>query len=473
MEEQTTRVRRASKAKKRRRNRRLAVLGTLCLLVIGTYIGGRFYFQGHFLPHTKINGTDCSMMNKENAFKAVSDHLLEYSLTVHSEDGDLKVPAKDVKLSYQEGGDLDNILKGQDSDLWFMNLNSGFTYQVMETKLDDNALTKTINNLACMNPSKPRKSQNPTLVYNEKTGVYDVVEGEIGNLVDEKTFTEAVKAAMLEGNPEVDLLTKKYYLPAKYNASSDVIVKAKKTADKYVGSSVDYKDGSTELKINGKQINKFVKINKKYKVSLDNDAVKKYIKDKVAKKFGSGDLVVVNSPGSGKIYISDGDGDKVVNVPSEQKSLLEDIKSGKSSSRKPKYVTDFLYSSRGNIIKDDYIDINLSQQHVYVVMNNKKQVDCPCVTGNISTGHGSSTGVYKIAYKQRNHTMVKYNAFVYYWMPYETTYGVGLHDATWRGSFGGSIYRYNGSHGCINLPINSAREIYNTIYAGIPVIVHW
>ena len=142
--------------------------------------------------------------------------------------------------------------------------------------------------------------------------------------------------------------------------------KPKKTADKYVGSSIDYKDGSTELKINGKQINKFVKINKKYKVSLDNDAVKKFIKDKIAKKFGSGDLVVVNSPGSGKIYISDGDGDKVVNVPSEQKSLLEDIKSGKSSSRKPKYVTDFLYSSRGGIIKDDYIDINLSKQHVYV-----------------------------------------------------------------------------------------------------------
>lgn len=477
MEEQTTerkrRSRRSDKAKKRRRNRRLGVLGVLCLLVLGTYLGGRFFFQGHFFPHTKINGVDCGLKNQEAAFDTVSDYLSTYKLTVHSEDGDLTVGAKDVGLSYKNSEDLARLLAGQDYDRWFMNLNATNSFQVMETKLEDKSLIKAVQSLKCMNPSKPRASENPSLVYNEKTGVYDVKEGEIGNLVDEIPFREAVRTAMLNGDKDVDLLSKKFYLPAQYNESSAVIKTAKKTADKYVKSEIKYKDGDTTESITGKEIHKFVKINKKYKVSIDEDAVKKFVKKNIAKKFGAGDLTIIDSPGSGKIYVSDGDGDRVVNVPNEEKDLIKNIKAGKKTTRKPDYVTDFLYSSRGEIVKDDYIDINLSRQRVYVVIDGKTRVQSDCVTGNVSTGHATSTGIYKIAYKTTNHTMVKYNAFVYYWMPYETTYGVGLHDATWRGSFGGNIYRYNGSHGCINLPLSYARKIYQIVYAGMPVVVHY
>ncbi len=465
---------RSARARKRRRKRRLlAAFGILCLLVLGIYIGGRYFFQSHYFPNTVINGADCSLMNQDKAFAAASDRLSTYALTVHSEDGDLKVEARDVKLGYKDSKDLEVLLKGQDVDRWFMNLNSSFDYQVMETKLDDDSLIKSIRSLACMNPANPRESENPTLIYNEETGKYDVVAGKIGNHVNEETFTEAVKTAMLKEDEELDLLTNAYYLPSQYNESSEIIVKAREKADKYAGSVINYQDGDSSLTVSGKEISSFIKIDDQYQVSIDNDAVKKYIKENIAKKFGSGDLVIINSPGSGKIYVSDGSGDKVVNVPSEQKKLIKNIQSGKTTTRKPEYITDFLYSSRGSIVKDDYIDINLSKQQVYVVIGKKLQIQSPCVTGNVSAGRGSSTGIYKIAYKQRNHTMVKYNAFVYYWMPYETTYGIGLHDATWRGSFGGKIYRTNGSHGCINLPLAKAREIYNTIYAGIPVVVHY
>jgi lipoprotein-anchoring transpeptidase ErfK/SrfK len=51
--------------------------------------------------------------------------------------------------------------------------------------------------------------------------------------------------------------------------------------------------------------------------------------------------------------------------------------------------------------------------------------------------------------------------------------GQGLHDADWRGSFGGSIYRSNGSHGCVNLPPWAAAEIYNNISAGTAILIYW
>ena len=469
------RNRRSSKEKKarRRRNRVLGLLGMCCLMLLAVYIGGRFFFQSHYFPNTRINGVDCSMMNQEDAFSGISDYLSTYNLTIHSEDGDLSLSAEDVGLAYKSSGDLTKILKAQDVDQWFLHLRSAYTFQVMETSLDDAKLVVAIEALACMNPSTPRESENPTLVYNKEKNEYDVVDGAIGNLVNEETFTEAVRKAILAGDEAVDLLSQKYYLPSKYNASSDIIVQAKKKADKYVKSAIHYKDGDTTMNVVGKRIHKFINIDEKYNVTIDEAKVKDYVKNNVAKKFGSGDLVVIDSPGSGKIYVSDGDSGKVVNDTAELKKLLKNIRSGKEVTRKPKYITDYLYSTNGKIVKDDYVDINLSKQKVYVIINGKQKVKTDCVTGNVSAGRSSPTGIYKIAYKTTNYTMVKYNAFVYYWMPYDTTYGIGLHDATWRSSFGGNIYQYDGSHGCINLPLDKARQIYNIVYAGIPVIVHW
>ncbi|MCD8015097.1 MAG: L,D-transpeptidase [Lachnospiraceae bacterium] len=57
-----------------------------------------------------------------------------------------------------------------------------------------------------------------------------------------------------------------------------------------------------------------------------------------------------------------------------------------------------------------------------------------------------------------------------YWMPFAN--GQGLHDATWRSSFGGTLYQTYGSHGCINLPLAAAATIYNTITAGYPIIIY-
>ena len=48
----------------------------------------------------------------------------------------------------------------------------------------------------------------------------------------------------------------------------------------------------------------------------------------------------------------------------------------------------------------------------------------------------------------------------------------GLHDASWRSKFGGTIYQYGGSHGCINLPSGKAQTLYDMVYTGIPVICY-
>ena len=56
------------------------------------------------------------------------------------------------------------------------------------------------------------------------------------------------------------------------------------------------------------------------------------------------------------------------------------------------------------------------------------------------------------------------------WMPFNG--GIGFHDASWREKFGGTIYQYAGSHGCINLPVEKAKLLYEKVYKGMPVLCH-
>ena len=49
---------------------------------------------------------------------------------------------------------------------------------------------------------------------------------------------------------------------------------------------------------------------------------------------------------------------------------------------------------------------------------------------------------------------------------------IGIHDASWRGSFGGSIYKTDGSHGCVNAPEYLAKKIYENIEPGTPIICY-
>ena len=77
-----------------------------------------------------------------------------------------------------------------------------------------------------------------------------------------------------------------------------------------------------------------------------------------------------------------------------------------------------------------------------------------------------------MTYTEKNATLrgENYETPVTYWMPFAGN--VGMHDATWRSSFGGSIYKYSGSHGCINLPLDAAKVIFENVKKNYPVLVY-
>ena len=122
-------------------------------------------------------------------------------------------------------------------------------------------------------------------------------------------------------------------------------------------------------------------------------------------------------------------------------------------------------------IGNTYIELSIDEQHIWVYIDGELILDSDIVTGNLSKKHDTRKGVFNLTYKTKNVTLrgPGYASFVSYWMPFDG--GIGLHDATWRDEFGGDIYKTNGSHGCVNLPYEVAKKIYENITKETPIVV--
>lgn len=129
-------------------------------------------------------------------------------------------------------------------------------------------------------------------------------------------------------------------------------------------------------------------------------------------------------------------------------------------------------AENGSDIGDTYIEVSISGQHLWAYIDGEQVLSTDVVTGNAGN-HDTPRGVFRILSMKQNAVLIgeDYETPVNYWMPL-TWSGVGLHDATWRSNFGGSIYTYNGSHGCINLPMWAASELYGSYNSGTPVVVY-
>lgn len=119
-----------------------------------------------------------------------------------------------------------------------------------------------------------------------------------------------------------------------------------------------------------------------------------------------------------------------------------------------------------------YIKVSIAEQKLYYYEKNKIVLETDIVTGMRGITP-TPTGDYKVLGKARNVNLIgeDYISFVNYWIAFRGN-SYGLHDASWRSRFGGNIYAYNGSHGCVNMPFSEVSKLYNMVEIGTPVYVY-
>ena len=121
--------------------------------------------------------------------------------------------------------------------------------------------------------------------------------------------------------------------------------------------------------------------------------------------------------------------------------------------------------------KNPYITVSISNQTLTYYEYGEVVLTSPVVTG---INNGTPTGSFMVLNKARNVTLkgADYESFVNYWIAFKGS-AYGLHDASWRSNFGGTIYKYNGSHGCVNMPYYKVQELYNLVDIGTPVYINY
>ena len=168
-----------------------------------------------------------------------------------------------------------------------------------------------------------------------------------------------------------------------------------------------------------------------------------------------------------------------INQDKEYEKLVANIEAGETVTREPEYSRRAV-SHEGNDFGNTYVEIDLTNQHLWFIKDGQKIMESDIVTGNPNKGNATPQGVYTLTYKTKNAVLrgpkqadgsYEWESPVSYWMPFNG--GIGMHDATWQSAFGGSRYQTHGSHGCVNMPLEKAKEIYGYIDAGTPVICHY
>ena len=132
-----------------------------------------------------------------------------------------------------------------------------------------------------------------------------------------------------------------------------------------------------------------------------------------------------------------------------------------------------------------YVDVDLSAQHMWYVKEGAVVLETDVVTGEPIPEKATPEGVFSLQDKKEKEVLVgsilpstgkpEYETQVNYWMRITWDTGVGLHDATWQTSFGGTRNQIPnvGSHGCINMPLDQAAALYGMIETRTPVVVHY
>ncbi len=461
----------------------LVFLRILLGLIVGiiicaglVYFTGVLYFQSHFPFQTTFLGYDVSQrtpsvidacMKKESAARTLT--LLE--MDDEKETIDLYSAIGYTRTVQEPAG---GWIAENDSWYWPLSLyNSRDLSRDAEIHYDEKMLEETIDGLNIMDPDRVTPPRDAVLEWQD--GILVIVPEDNGNMLYRDRLTAVMKNAIENDIPEVDLVAEDCYQKAAILSDDEELnrILSRYVAIGFQRLTIDLTGEKIELTPD--DILAFYNINEKTnRLTLNKDAVESFVIS-LKETYDTYELQRPFVNHSGKTVMVGTRADTYgfrMDLDATIQLITETLKSHESTEIVPVWTFAALArDKKGCDIGDTYIEVSISEQRLWAYRDGEVVMTTDVVTGN-SGNHDTPRGVFRILYKSRGVYLegADYRNYVDFWMPL-TWDGVGLHDATWRGSFGGSIYTYSGSHGCINLPWWAASELYGSFEAGTPVVV--
>ena len=471
---------------KRKKHKGLKITGlaaAMAVVVAGcAYAGMTYYYSDRFFEGTWINGIDCSGKTAYEVETALADKVQDYSIQVSSRNQEPQmITGEQINYQYLSTGETLQLLKNQKPYEWIRGFYEQKSYTVAENvAYDKTLLQQQVTALNCAKAENQTAPENAYVAF--KDNQFQIVPETEGTQLNVKQAYRILDQAVADTQASIDFGTAPdAYVSAEVTQNDPELQSALEACNNYTKASITYTFGDQTATLDGNTIKDWLQFDEKGQLLMDDNTFHQHIADYVAQLAATYNTVGTerefHTTSGRTVYVYSSVYGWAIDQAAEAAQLAQEIQSGTQTTREPIYEQ--TANSHGlNDLGNTYIEVDLSNQHMYYYQSGSLIFDSEFVSGNMSySDRQTHAGIFTL-YSKTSPSVLRgdkkpdgtyeYEEPVDYWMPFDG--GIGFHDAPWRDAFGGDIYLTNGSHGCVNLPPENAAVLYSIIDYNVPIV---
>lgn len=448
------------------------------IVVAGTY-------KGKFLPNTLVNTVDVAGMTTEEA---------SYTLLQSMHAGDLHLMDHNGKEVVFNAADFDATYSVPDGALaeaseespysWVGKLFGSTEYQI---QYDYHYNADKLRGLIDSYDWGSEVSQDAHIVRQEN-GDFTIEPETLGDQFDTNILMEYLNEQLSDGKIILNMTDSGCYEPYMAQITKDTLQSELELYNSYAKCNITFDFEDRKKKVDSSMIVDWIMTLPDGSVMKDRDGSLLFDREQVY-AFVEQMAAETDTWGTSRSFYATYDGwitvpwngdyssnyGWLIDKDATTDQLIDLMRSGQSASVEPVYAQKGLVRGADDI-GNTYVEVDISAQHMWVYKNNVVVLESDIVSGTeTDPKRRTPRGICQIwshesPRKLGTYAVQGYECWVDYWMPFNYL-GCGFHDLG-RSRYGGSVYMYNGSHGCINLPHSVAKEMYNITFNGMPAIIH-
>ena len=445
----------------------------LVLTLALVYFAGVLFFTSHFTPNSYMNGYNIGMCTVEEVEQKLAVDRENYDINIYYIGGDVKLKPGMGSLRTEFATPVEDSLELQNPFLWVGSVFAKDEFsESYVVKYDRSRLREYINSLDFMDIDSMKPSKDASVKM--ENGDVVVTKAEQGTRLDiEKTY-KTIEKAIDENAHAIDLYATGCYEAPELTEDSPEIKQLVKTCEDFLDLKCAICFGDYKYYIPRDELSKIGYLSSDGTIRLSSNNVES-LTNRLYDRFATLEHPRTFTTHSGRVVtIEDGYYGWEFDPEELFSELYYELSQKRDFELTPDFSSTGFYMDEHSDIGNTYVEVDLSGQHVWMYVNGTIVAEADCVSGNYPN-MSTPAGIYPIDHKSSPATLEgqnkEYVTVVQYWIQFYP--GIGLHDATWRGAFGGNIYTYDGSHGCVNLPYDAVATMYEYAQEGMPVILYW
>jgi len=454
--------------------------GAVIVVLLAAYLYGVVVFESHFQINTTIDGRNMSFLTATEAEAKLADNAANYTLAIVGREGlEVDLNATQLGVYYVPDGQLDALLAAQNPWAWPARLlpqPAQFTQSALA--FNDQALDQALADSGIFDTSKMRPPADATAVF--KDGSYVVQSEDLGTTIDPDKARAAIVEAIQSGQDTCDLELAQAYVAPTVVADSPELLTRISEFNTYANFEITYTFGDQTEVLDANTAIQWFDTNADGTMKLNVKKLEDWLVGFGKRHDTVGATRPFTTTNGQQIEVSGGSYGWAVDEQAERDAIIAAIANQTHETRDPIYIQTAVNHTLPDW-GDTYVEVDQSVQHMWYYVDGQLVLDTDVVTGYPTPQRSTPNGVYWIFMKKSpaqlrgpliGNDEYEWESTVQYWMQI-TRGGVGFHDAYWQSSFGLARWQAGyGSHGCINMPLDKAKQFYSMVQIGTPVIIH-